>query len=574
MNSLYPVYTLKNECHDCYKCVRECPVKAIKIQNGSASVIAEKCIACGHCVKVCPSEAKRVRTDIEKVKTLMIAGKDVYVSLAPSWSGIYDFTTPVMVALLKKLGFKGVSETALGAEEVSIETAKILENSEKGLYISSACPVIVDFIRKYHSEFSKNIVQIASPALTHSQMLKKQYGKDISVVFIGPCIGKKNESDRHKDLIDVALTFEELNFWINDEFINVSEIEPKEEDIFVGGNSHEGALYPLDGGMNETIKQTGISSDVKLINISSLENFGKSLENFDEKNINGKIFIEALACSGGCINGPCSDTKKSGINIVSDVLTRVNLRKEIPKEADVVVPIEYEKKPILEQEYTYEQIISAMKRIGKHSEEDELNCGGCGYPTCRDLAKALLSGDAEPSMCVSYMRKIAMRKAAAMLRAMPFAIVMVDKDLNILEANDAFMKMFCGDMYEVFADRKDGLTGAALDRIISFSDIFRNVFNRGEDIHKEHYPIKHKLYDINVFTIEKDEIIGAVITDVTKSETDREKIAHRAREVISKNIATVQNIACLLGEHMVETELLLNSIAEDYEPDSNDDEDN
>ena len=129
-------------------------------------------------------------------------------------------------------------------------------------------------------------------------------------------------------------------------------------------------------------------------------------------------------------------------------------------------------------------------------------------------------------------------------------------------------------MYEVFADRKDGLTGAALDRIISFSDIFRNVFNRGEDIHKEHYPIKHKLYDINVFTIEKDEIIGAVITDVTKSETDREKIAHRAREVISKNIATVQNIACLLGEHMVETELLLNSIAEDYEPDSNDDEDN
>ena len=573
MNSLYPVYTLKNECHDCYKCVRECPVKAIKIQNGSASVISEKCIACGHCVKVCPSEAKRVRTDIEKVKTLMIAGKEIYVSLAPSWTGIYDLTTPVMVALLKKLGFKGVSETALGAEEVSIETAKILENSENGLYISSACPVIVDFVRKYHSEFSKNILQIASPALTHAKMLKKQFGEDISVVFIGPCIGKKNESDRHKDLIDVSLTFEELNFWINDEFINISEIEPKEDDVFVGGKSFEGGLYPLDGGMNETMRKAGINEDIKLINISSLETFGKSLEAFDNKNLDGKVFIEALACSGGCVNGPCADTKKSGINIISDVLSRVEYREKIPKEPDIVVPIEYEKMPISEQKYTYEQIMSAMKRIGKHSEEDELNCGGCGYPTCRDLAKALLSGDAEPSMCVSYMRKIAMRKAAAMLRAMPSAIVMVDKDLNILEANDAFMKMFCGDMYEVFADRKDGLTGAALDRIISFSEIFRNVFNRGEDIHKEHYPIKHKLYDINVFTIEKDEIIGAVITDVTKSETDREKIAHRAREVISKNIATVQNIACLLGEHMVETELLLNSIAEDYEADSSDSED-
>lgn len=573
MNSLYPVYTLKNECHDCYKCVRECPVKAIKIQNGSASVIAEKCIACGHCVKVCPSEAKRVRTDIEKVKTLMIAGKDIYVSLAPSWTGIYDFTTPVMVALLKKLGFKGVSETALGAEEVSIETAKILEKSENGLYISSACPVIVDFIRKYHSEFSKNILQIASPALTHAKMLKNKYGEDISVVFIGPCIGKKNESDRHKDLIDVSLTFEELNFWINDEFINISEIEPKEDDVFVGGKSFEGSLYPLDGGMNETIRKTGISKDIKLINISSLETFGKSLESFDNKSLDGKVFIEALACSGGCVNGPCADTKKSEINIISDVLSRVEYREKIPKEPDIVVPIEYEKMPISEQKYAYEQIMSAMKRIGKHSEDDELNCGGCGYPTCRDLAKALLSGDAEPSMCVSYMRKIAMRKAAAMLRAMPSAIVMVDKDLKILEANDAFMKMFCGDMYDVFVDRKDGLTGAALDRIISFSEIFGNVFKRGEDIHKEHYPIKHKLYDINIFTIEKDEIIGAVITDVTKSETDREKIAHRAREVISKNIATVQNIACLLGEHMVETELLLNSIAEDYEADNSDGED-
>lgn len=236
MNSLYPVYTLKNECHDCYRCVRECPVKAIKIQNGSASVIAEKCIACGHCVKVCPSEAKRVRTDIEKVKTLIIAGKDVYVSLAPSWTGVYDFSTSVMVATLRKLGFKGVSETALGAEEVSIETTKILKESENGLYISSACPVIVDYVRKYHSEFSRNIVSIASPALTHAKMLKNHYGKDISVVFIGPCIGKKNESDRHRDLIDAALTFEELNFWINDEFINVKEIEPKEEDTFIYGN--------------------------------------------------------------------------------------------------------------------------------------------------------------------------------------------------------------------------------------------------------------------------------------------------------------------------------------------------
>ncbi len=565
---MYPVYTLKNECHDCYKCIRECPVKAIKIQDGSASVISERCIACGHCVNACPSNAKRVRSDIDRVKTLFTAKKDVYVSLAPSWAGLYDFSAHKMIALLKKLGFKGVSETALGAQEVSVKTAELLRNGDNGLYISSACPVIVSFVEKYYPQYSKNITPVASPALTHAKMLKEKFGDSISIVFIGPCVGKKNESDQHEDLIDVSLTFQELNFWIGDEYIDVKDIEPKADDVFVLANSNEGALYPIDGGMNETIRRVGIDENTTLISNSSLETFGRSLQSFDAKKCNKKIFIEALACNGGCVNGPCSDTKKSGFLVMSDVISKVKFRDEIPQTPAVTVPMRYDALKLKTEEYTYEEIIAAMKSIGKHSEADELNCGGCGYPTCRDLAKALISGDAEPSMCVSYMRKIAMRKAAAMLRAMPSAIVMVDKKLNVIEANDAFMREFCGDMYEIFAARKEGLSGAALDRIISFCEIFQTVLKTGHDIHKEHYPVKNRLYDMNVFTIEEGEIVGAVITDVTQSENDREKIARRAREVISKNIATVQNIACLLGEHMVETEMLLNSIAEDYEADS------
>ena len=206
-----------------------------------------------------------------------------------------------------------------------------------------------------------------------------------------------------------------------------------------------------------------------------------------------------------------------------------------------------------------------MKKIGKHTVDDELNCGGCGYATCRDLAKALLDGDAETSMCVSYMRKIAMRKAAAMLRCMPSATVMVDSEMNILEANDAFMRMFTGDMYDVFKARPDGLAGAAIERIVDFADIFKTILESGKDLHKERFPVNNRLYDISAFTIEENEIVGAVITDVTQAETNREKISQKAHEVISKNISIVQEIACLLGEHMVETETLLSSIAEDYE---------
>ena len=565
MNNLYPIYTLKQECHDCYKCIRECFVKAIKIENGSASVLSDKCIACGRCVTACPSGAKRVRNDIDKVKTLITAKKKIYVSLAPTWAGVFELPVPKMIAILKKLGFYAVSETALGAQEVSIKCAQTLNNGENGLYISSACPVIVDYINYYRPEFSENIIPIASPALTHAKILKETYGEDISVVFIGPCIGKKNEADRHPELIDASLTFEELNFWINDEYIKTRELEIDSNDKFVPDFANEGAIYPIEGGMNETMKQVGLNNDVTLINVSSLESFEKALSGLNKSQIHKKIFLEALACDGGCINGPCVDSTKSTIAITSEILDKVKYRESIPTEPNVVVNIPYSPQPVRKEEFSLEEMNAAMKRIGKENENDQLNCSGCGYATCRDLAQALLRGEAEPSMCISYMRKTAMKKASKMLSSMPSAVVMVDKNLNILEANDAFMRAFCGDMYEIFSTRPEGLTGAALERLAPFANVFKNALKTGADIHKEHYRHENKLYDLSVFSIESGEIVGAVITDVTKSEMDREKIARRAREVISKNIATVQDIACLLGEHMVETELLLSSIAEDFD---------
>lgn len=574
MNNLYPVYTLKNECHDCYKCIRECHVKAIKIQDNSASVIDERCIACGHCVTVCPSKAKRVRNDIENVKRLFLQNKKVYVSLAPSWVGAFDTTKEKMITVLKKLGFEDVSETALGAQEVSIECAKVLNTTEgNGLFISSACPVIVDYIRLYKPAFAKNIVPVASPALTHAKMLKKIFGEDIAVVFIGPCIAKKKESDSHQNLINVALTFEELNYWLKEEFITFKETEVTEKVDFVPQSAYEGALYPIEGGMLETIKKVGIDKKkISLISLSSIKNFDKALDGINLEKLNSKIFVEALGCEGGCVNGPCLSSDKGVIAVSADVLGHTKYRKQIPTEADTVVNENYYPNPVKKHKYPVEQIEEALKRISKHTFEDELNCSGCGYSTCRDFVNALISGDAESSMCVSYMRKIAVRKAAAMVRCMPAAVVMIDKNLNILESNDAFIRMFCGDMYEIFASREEGLIGAAIDRIVPFGDVLKAALKSNEDIHKEHYPIDNKLYDISAFTIEDGEIAGAVITDVTKSEMDREKIAKRAREVIAKNIATVQEIACLLGEHMVETEVLLDSIAKGYENNSDEEQ--
>ncbi len=564
MNNQYAVYTLTNECHDCYKCIRECPVKAIKIENGHASVIPDKCIACGNCVKTCPSNAKRVRCDIDKAKALIRAQKQVYVSLAPSWRASFENSAEKMIALLKQLGFKEVSETALGAQEVSIKTAQMLNSAEKGLFISSACPVIVDYIKLYMPEFTKYITPIGSPLMTHSKMLKETYGDDIAIVFIGPCIGKKNEVT-YSGLFDVALTFEELRMWFNEEIIDITKVVKDDKFQFVPESAYEGTLYPIDGGMNQTIRKSGINDNVQLLEVCGLSALQRALKNLNPEKLDKTIFIETLACEGGCVGGPCISSEKAGITMVSDILTKEKKRENIPQEPSVVVDYNIEPRKVVNSHYPLQEILKTLKKIGKHTIDDELNCGGCGYATCRDLAKALLEGDAETSMCVSYMRKIAMRKAAAMIRCMPSAIVMVDNNLNIMEANDSFMKMFTGDMYDVFKNRPDGLTGAALDRIVDFADIFKTTLKTGKDLHKERYHVKGRLYDISAFTIEENEIVGAVITDVTSTETNREKISQKAHEVISKNISIVQEIACLLGEHMVETETLLSSIAEDYE---------
>lgn len=560
------VYTLYNECQDCYKCVRRCPVKSIRIQDGHACVLTDKCIACGRCVAPCPSHAKRVRNDLDKVRQLINTGKPVYVSLAPSWRASFACTSGQIIATLKKLGFAGISETALGAQEVSIETARLLNRKDKGLMISSACPVIVKYIRLYKPELAEYIVPIASPALTHAKLLKNTYGDDAAVVFIGPCIAKKDESDTHKDLIDYALTFEELKLWLKETDTSIESGDCLGEE-FVPTFAYEGNLYPMDGGMCETIKRIGVEDKVHLYQVCSLEAFDLAVDEFAKENLKNPVFIEALACAGGCMHGPCIATQLSDVNNVSRVLRHVKYRDNIPTTPDVVVSQEYTPVETDNRTYSMDEIQEALHRIGKYLPEDELNCAGCGYQTCRDMAKALLNGDAEPSMCVSYMRKLATKKANAMLKSIPSAMVMLDKDLRIMEANEAFARMFTGEEQEVYLSDLQKLAGLPIQTFFSADKVFSSVLAGGNEAHKENYKFNNKFYDLHVFPIEQNTSIGVTITDMTNANHAREIVAQKAKEVIDKNISTVQQIACLLGEHMVQTETILNTIASEYNTD-------
>lgn len=562
----YPLYTIKNNCLDCYKCVRSCPVKAIKIEDNSAQIIPELCIACGACYQVCPVKAKQPRNDLVRAKHLLNSGKDVYVSLAPSWITEFPEIKPEqMIAAIRRLGFKGVGETAVGAEEVSASVAKILEQSSGGLYISTACPAVVEYINKYMPEMSGHLTPLSSPLLAHCRMMKERLGHDIEIVFVGPCIAKKLEADRHPDLLNLSLTFGDLRQWFKDAGVSLTDIRTSVYDKFVMQKAEEGTAYPIEGGMVETIRPyKNAAAKTYMTQISGIANIKNELKNLDVENLERPVFVECLACAGGCVSGPCITVRNSGFAKRMEILKHADFSVSAGKrQPQTNIHESFSASEVSQKEFSEAEIRRALNAIGKYNVEDELNCNGCGYDTCRNFACAMLRGKAEPEMCVSNMKHQAQRKANALLRCIPSPIVIVNSDLRILEYNDKFAEAFWQEEHTEQYSRDD-LRGANLRDFIGFTNLFSASLDLEQDIRKEHVRFRDRLYDVVVFNIDKKQIVGGIIQDVTTMEMKKEQIAERARDVIKKNLVTVQQIACTLGEHMAETEILLRSIAHDY----------
>ncbi len=568
----HPLFTIKNDCQDCYKCVRECPVKAIKIEDNSAQIVPELCVACGKCYKVCPVRAKQDRDDVPRVKNMIAAGERVYISLAPSWIAEFDNTTKEqLLTAIKKLGFKGVSETALGAEEVSAHVADFLADKKEGVFLSTACPAFVEYINKYMPELTADLTPVLSPVLAHCKLMRDKLGQDIKIVFVGPCIAKKFEADRNANLLNLSISFRDLRRWFREAGINYHTIEAENGIDFIYKRAEEGRYYPIEGGMIETIKPYGKTNHVYMMQLTGLENIQRELADIKGSLPDYPIFIECLACEGGCVNGPCTRNIKSGFEKRAKVLKDAHKTdmtgNRIPEED---ISKNYQEKPIENHSYTEEQIRRVLAMLGKYTVEDEINCNACGYDNCRNFAKAILDGKAEIDMCVSHIKQQAQRKANALLKCIPSPIVIVNSKLSIMEYNDYFVNEFWDDEEHSDIYDKNNLIGANLRDFVSFTNLFSASLDLGEDVKRENARNKNKLYDVMVFNIEQKQVVGGVIEDVTKVEIKREKIAEKAKEVIEKNLATVQQIACTLGEHMAETEVLLRSIAKDYAADDYD----
>ena len=545
----------KSNCKNCYKCIRQCPVKSIKFQDNQAHIVEDECILCGQCFVVCPQNAKEIRNDTDAVKKLISTGRPVYASVAPSFVANYPgMSIAGMEKALKRLGFAGAEETAVGATSVKTMYDRMCESGEQDVIISSCCHTVNLLIRKYYPQALSCLAPVLSPMQAHCKSLRERH-EGCAAVFIGPCISKKDEAAQYPGIVDYALTFEELTEWLGSAGIT---LQP-EPDAIEGGKAR---LFPVTGGILRSMELD--AKDYSYITVDGIDNCIRALKDICEGNMS-KCFIELSACAGSCIGGPAMD--KPGRNYVRGTAA-VN---EYAPESDFDIP--EPDKAALAKEHSFigthkampgsKAIEEILRQTGKTKPEDELNCGCCGYNTCRDKAIAVLNGKAEISMCLPYLKEKAENFSDKIIKNTPNAIIVLNEALEVQQINAAGCAL-------LNLSGADAILGGQVVRVLDPLP-FLEVMETGRAIRgKRVYLAEYKRYVEQTIIYDKSyHIIMAIMRDITEEENARERKESMSRstieitdKVVEKQMRVVQEIASLLGETTAETKIALTKLKE------------
>jgi len=503
-------------------------------------------------VEVCPAGAKKVRDDLPRAKQLMeMHGSSL--SISPSFYGEYGEDAPRVMGFLRLRGAEVLEETALGAEAINRGWKKQYKNTFNRGILSSACPVVVRYISLYKPDLLDALMPMDSPMVVHGGMLKEEQ-KENPVIFIGPCIAKKDEADHHPGQVDIALTFQELNRWIEEE----GGLPPEQQGLYCK-EAERAALYPLEGGMVRSIQEDrgrAVSGMSHLMDILDQWNPDAEL-----------IFLECLSCTGGCINGPAKKENQSFLLRQERILQDQQRRKPLhsmPEEAVLQRKVQ-PPQPLKAPEFEEVELMQALIELDKADPANRLNCGSCGYPTCEAFALSWLMGKSEKEMCAGNMRKLAQKKVNALIRELPLGVVMVDQHMKIVELNGPFLQFFSEadtSDYEMINRKTRGLSVSAFAPL---EPVLKQVMDKPSRQNQQ-LKTERGIFDVHCFTVEPQRLAGAVIEDVTKPAIRRETIVSKAEEVIRKNLESVQQIASVLGENAAETEIILNSVIHSMQP--------
>lgn len=562
----------KANCKNCYKCLRGCPVKAITVLNHQAQINEDMCILCGKCTTVCHQNAKEVASELPRVRELLAGEKPVFVSVAPSFISSFDtagFGT--FSAALGACGFAFAEETARGAKRVVAEYKKLLDGGAYRNLIASACPSVVRLIQMYYPDALKYLAPVDSPMIAHAKLLRKEYGDSISLVFVGPCIAKKREA-HESGLIDAVLTFEELQEFFAEKgvspaaftdagrppapAVSISDALRKADSDGAAAVGNRAKYFPINRGIIKSFN--GFTEGYEYISIDGVERCCEVLGNIDR--LSG-MFIEMNACEFSCINGPCALNKDKGGFIKATEAVRSYVKKDVSlpqgEEEDVDVTEHYPRIAYSKRTPTERQIREILASIGKTQPEDELNCGACGYNTCREKAIAVYNGWAEREMCVPFMRERAESMSYEIIRNSPNGIIAVDGDYRIVDINPVAAQLL--------NIREENPKGRLLVEFYNPTDFFL-VRNEGKNISRKKIFIEasQKYVEMSITLLKNQNLLFCIMKDIT-SDVNYEKLLDKVKrdtvavtdKVVEKQMRVVQEIASLLGETTAETKVAL-----------------
>lgn len=556
------------KCKNCYKCVRTCEVKAIQVKNEQAQIINDMCILCGHCLEACPQNAKTFISDLEKVKDYIASGYKTVISIAPSYAGIMKFNNSgQIVTALKKLGFYQVRETAEGAVYVTNEYERLIREGKMRNIITTSCPSANDLIEIYYPSLVDEMAPVVSPMIAHGKMIREVVKEEVKIVFLGPCMAKKREAqgdERTRGYIDAVINFEEIEKWLAKEKINITDLEPME---FDNSNPAVNRLYPISSGVISSVVAMEDDAEVRKyrkLYVHGIKNCMELFASMECGEVEG-CFIEANICNGGCIKGPAVSRKEiSRFKVKLDM--EESIRKEAPNQSEFhnldkeSLAKTFKNRASEEPMPSEDELRKILKKTGKVKRDQELNCGACGYPTCRDKAIAVYQGKAELTMCIPYMHEKAQSMANIVLDTTPNIIIVVDADMKIVE--------FSGAATRYFRVTRTEALNKYLYEFIDHTD-FEEVMLTHNNIYgkKVDYPDRKLATLQNIVYIEEQNNVLGIFQDITRVEEKKQQAykvkvetIEMAQRVIDKQMLVAQQIAGLLGETTAETKVTLTKL--------------
>lgn len=545
----------KSNCKNCYKCIRHCPVKSIRFSGNQAHIISDDCILCGQCFVVCPQNAKEITDGTEKVKVLLMSGEPVVASIAPSFIANYEGTgIEEMCEALKKLGFYDAEETAVGATMVKTEYERLLREDKRDIVISSCCHSVNLLIQKHFPELLPCLADVMTPMQAHCTDIKRRI-PNAKTVFIGPCVSKKDEAENYADSVDAVLTFEELSEMLSEKNITL------EKKIIPNPNTLA-RFFPTTGGVLKTMSQN--EPDYTYMAIDGVENCIAALRDIESGELH-KCFIEMSACAGSCIGGPVMEKyHRSPIKdykAVSDYAGNADFEVSQPDSAELHKNFSYI--PKRKNTPSEREIQEVLKRMGKIRPEQELNCGSCGYNTCREKAAAICQGKAEISMCLPFLKEKAENLSDIISRNTPNGLIVLNDMLEVQQINKAALSI-------MNLRSASDILGEQIVRVLDPIP-FLEVQNSGRGIFNERtYLAEYDKYIEQTIVPDKDsDSLICFMHDVTEQQSQREKREELTRQtievadnVVEKQMRIVQEIASLLGETAAETKIALTKLKE------------